>query len=177
MDINKLVQYRMVKGDLNLYSPSSDYKVKYVDKHNYINHLDDIKIVSKMIINQIPDWKEAPTVEMVIQRFIANSYTYLFYYKDKCIGWNWGNPNFTYNWVDIDYKLLPNETYLGGCFVSLNKKDRPNNAGYSMCYLFFKESLSQGFDAMYGVTDDWNRRASFLYYKLGWKTYDFLLAT
>jgi hypothetical protein len=174
MDVNKLVQYRMVNGELNPHSPSSDYSVKYVDKHNYLTYLSDIKNVSDIIIKQIPDWKEAPTVEVVIERFVSNSYTYLFYYKNTCIGWNWGNPNFTYNWIDIDYQLKSNETYLGGCFVSLNKEDRPNNAGYSMCYLFFKESLSRGFDAMYGVTDDWNRRASVLYYRLGWKTYNFI---
>ena len=174
MDVNKLVQYRMVNGELNPHSPSSDYSVKYVDKHNYLTYLSDIKNVSDIITKQIPDWKEAPTVEVVIERFASNSYTYLFYYKNNCIGWNWGNPNFTYNWIDINYQLKPNETYLGGCFVSLNKEDRPNNAGYSMCYLFFREALSRGFDSMYGVTDDWNRRASVLYYRLGWKTYNFI---
>ena len=78
MDVNKLVQYRMVNGELNPHSPSSDYSVKYVDKHNYLTYLSDIKNVSDIITKQIPDWKEAPTVEVVIERFVSNSYTYLF---------------------------------------------------------------------------------------------------
>ena len=174
MELDKIVQYRILNSELNPFTPHPDYSIKYVDKHNYLSNLIDIKTISDLITKQIPDWGEAPNVEMVIERFKSNSYTYLFYYKNKCIGWNWGNPNFTYNWVDIDYRLEPTETYLGGCFVSLNKEDRPNNAGYSMCYMFFKEELLRGFSSMYGVTDYWNRRASVLYYRLGWKTYNFI---
>ena len=58
MDVNKLVQYRMVNGELNPHSPSSDYSVKYVDKHNYLTYLSDIKTVSDIITKQIPDWKD-----------------------------------------------------------------------------------------------------------------------
>lgn len=174
MDKNKLVQYRMVSGDLIDYNPSDDYKLIYVDRNNYSDYLDDIEKVSNLIIQQIPDWSRAPRVHDVIKRFESNSYTYLFYFKNECIGWNWGNPNFTYDWINIDQELEVGETYLGGCFVTLNKNDRPNNAGYVMCYLFFEKELSRGYDAMYGVTDDWNRRASVLYYRLGWKTYNFI---
>jgi hypothetical protein len=174
MDKSKLVQYRMVQGDLVTYTPSQEYRLVYVDLDNYQQYLGDLNKISNLIIDQIPDWPDAPTIDTVIRRFKSNSYTYLFYYKDKCLGWNWGNPNFTYNWEDIDMKLGEDETYLGGCFISLNKKDRPNNAGYVMCYLFFEREIKRGYKSMYGVTDDWNRRASFLYYRLGWKTHNFI---
>ena len=173
MDVNKLVQYRMVNGELNPHSPSSDYSVKYVDKHNYLTYLSDIKNVSDIITKQIPDWKEAPTVEVVIERFVSNSYTYLFYYKNNCIGWNWGNPNFTYNWIDVDYQLKSNETYLGGCFVT-NLIDRPANAGIMNYNMFFDECLKLGYNPMYGYCDDWNRIAIQINYSNGWKTYNFI---
>lgn len=174
MDKSKLVQYRMVEGDLINYKPSKEYRLSRVDLNNYEKYLGDLNRISNLITNQIPDWKDSPTMDVVVKRFKSNSYTYLFYYKDTCIGWNWGNPNFTYNWIDIDQELEDDETYLGGCFVNLNKKDRPNNAGYIMCYMFFEEEGRRGFKSMYGVTDDWNRRASLLYYRLGWKTYNFI---
>tara|TARA_B110000444_G_C18818502_1_gene586439 strand:+ start:141 stop:671 length:531 start_codon:yes stop_codon:yes gene_type:complete len=174
VDINKIIQYRMVDGDLTSHNPPPEYSLQYVDINNYKSFIDDITEISKLIIDQIPDWGDAPTVETVIKRFESNSYTYLFYYKDTCIGWNWGNPNFTYNWIDVDQVLEDNETYLGGCFVNLNKDDRPNNSGYSMCHMFFKQEIDRGVKSMYGITDDWNRRASILYYRLGWKTYNFI---
>ena len=174
VDVDKIVQYRMVDGDLTSRKTPSYYSLQYVDVNNYKTFIDDITKISNLIIKQIPDWDDAPTVETVIKRFESKSYTYLFYYKDKCIGWNWGNPNFTYNWIDVDQELEDDETYLGGCFVNLDKKDRPNNAGYIMCYMFFEEESRRGFKSMYGVTDDWNRRASLLYYRLGWKTYNFI---
>ena len=82
VDVNKIVQYRMVDGDLTSHNPSPYYSLQYVDIDNYKTYIDDITNVSNLIIKQIPDWGDAPTVETVIKRFESKSYTYLFYYKD-----------------------------------------------------------------------------------------------
>ncbi len=56
VDVNKIVQYRMVDGDLTPHNPSPYYSLRYVDINNYKKHIEDIREVSNLIIKQNPAW-------------------------------------------------------------------------------------------------------------------------
>lgn len=173
MNLNEIVQFRLLRDEHIKLPKKSHYKLIYLDRDNYSNFLQDLELVISYIHNQLTDWIDAPTIEDVHKRFKSNSFCFLFYYKDNCIGWNWGNENFTPNWIDIHTKLKDGEVYLGGCFVT-KLVDRPTDAGVMNYNMFFDECLKLGYNPMYGYCDNWNRVAIRINYSNGWKPYKFI---
>jgi len=173
MDISKILQFRLFKDEHKKLPKKSHYKLIYLDKSNYSLFLKDLELVISYIQTQLTDWKDAPTIEDVHSRFSSNSFCFLFYYNDNCIGWNWGNPHVTPDWINIHTELKKGEVYLGGCFVT-NIIDRPADAGVMNYNMFFDECLKLGYNPMYGYCDDWNRVAIRINYSNGWKPYNFI---
>lgn len=175
MDINKVVQYRLFPEEHRKIPRKEHYKMVWVNNSNYFDYQDELEGVIQLLHAQL-DWDGIPTFDNLIQRFEANSFCILFYYKDECIGWNWGNPNVTIDWTKTHTPLQKNECYLGGCFVS-NLVDRPADAGICNYNMFFDEVIKSGYGPLYGYCDDWNRVAIRINLANGWKPHDFLLVT
>ena len=173
MNVQNIIQFRLLKNEHKKLPSKSHYKLVYVDSENYSSYLDDISTVVQYIQKQLSDWKDAPDLYDVHRRFSSNSFCYLFYYNDKCIGWNWGNPNVTPDWINIHTSLNEGEVYLGGCFVT-NQTERPADAGIMNYNMFFDSCLKLGYNPMYGYCDDWNRVAIRINYSNGWKPYNFI---
>jgi len=173
MDLNKIVQMRLFKEEHRKLPKKSHYKLVYVDKNNYLSYEKELKQVIVYINEQLPDWEDSPHYLNIESRFWANSFCFLFYYNDKCIGWNWGNNNVCIDWINIYKTLEKGEVYLGGCFVT-NVVDRPADAGVLNYNMFFDECIKLGNDVLYGYCDDWNRVALRINYSNGYKEYDFL---
>jgi|TARA_B110000908_G_C9944013_1_gene309523 hypothetical protein len=173
MDTSKIIQFRLFKNEHKKLPPNSHYNLIYVDSENYLQYINELTLVTSYIHKQLTEWTDAPTMEQVHKRFSNNSFCFLFYYNDNCIGWNWANPHVTPDWINIHTKLKSDEVYLGGCFVT-NLIDRPANAGIMNYNMFFDECLKLGYNPMYGYCDDWNRIAIQINYSNGWKTYNFI---
>lgn len=173
MDITKIIQFRLLKHEHKKLPKQSHYKLIYLDKNNYPSFLRELELVVHYIHKQLPDWKDAPNIEDIHNRFSSKSFCFLFYYRNNCIGWNWGNPNVTPDWINVHTKLKEGEVYLGGCFVT-NIVDRPSDAGVMNYNMFFDECIKLGYNPMYGYCDDWNRVAIRINYSNGWQPYSFL---
>lgn len=174
MQLDKIIQIRLLKQNYNKFQRYSYYKLRYVDKNNYTNFISDLNQVVTYIHKQLTNWDSAPTIEDVLKRFESNSHCLLFYYKDLCIGWNWGNPNVTIDWINNIQNLEKNELYGGGCFVT-NLIDRPSHAGlinYNMIFEYWIDKL--GYDTIYGYVDDWNRVALRVNFQNGLTIHNFL---
>lgn len=173
MDITKIIQFRLFKQEHKKLPKKSHYNLIHIDSTNYLNYINDLNKVLSYIHKQLTDWTDAPTIDDIHKRFESNSFCFLFYYNGDCIGWNWGNPNVTPDWINIHTKLEKGEVYLGGCFVT-NIIDRPSDAGVMNYNMFFDECLNLGYNPMYGYCDDWNRVAIRINYSNGWKQFKFI---
>ena len=173
MELSKIIQLRLSKIDYKRLPTKLQYKLILLDKNNYSNFLDDIELVISYIHNELVDWEDAPTLLDVHKRFHSNSFCFLFYNNEKCIGWNWANPHVTLDWINIHTELKEGEAYTGGCFVS-GKVGRPADAGVMNYNMFFDECFKLGYNSLYGYCDDWNRVAIRLNYSNGAKQYNFL---
>ena len=173
MDLNEIIQFRITSDDFIKLPKKEHYSIRYVDNSNYNQYITELQYVIELLHKQL-DWHGIPTIEDCIKRFDSNSFCLLFYYNDKCIGWNWGNPNVTLDWINIQRKLNPAELYLGGCFVS-KLENRPADAGWHNYNMFFDYCLTElGATKMYGYCDDWNKAAIRINLSNGWKYHNFL---
>jgi hypothetical protein len=171
--MDDIIQYKITKEKFIKIEHKSHYKLKYVDLNNYLDYTEDFNIIIDLLHKQLK-WDGIPTLEECYQRFNSNSFCLLFYYNEKCIGWNWGNPNVTINWIDIDKKLNNNELYLGGCFVS-KLVERPADAGIQNYNMFFDYCLNiLNPNVMYGYCDNWNKAAIRINISNGWEQFNFL---
>lgn len=167
------MQYKITKDQFVKIEHKEYYRLEYVDISNYQNYIKELKVVIDLLRKQL-DWDGIPTLEQCYERFNAKSFCLLFYYKDDCIGWNWGNKNVTVDWINIDKELNNNELYLGGCFVS-KLVERPADAGIQNYNMFFDYCLNiLNPDTMYGYCDDWNKAAIRINISNGWQNFEFL---
>ena len=171
--MENILQFKMIKDMFTKIEHKNYYKLKYVDLNNYIDCVDDFKIIIDLLHKQLK-WDGIPTLQQCYGRFRANSFCLLFYYNGNCIGWNWGNQNVTMDWINVDKKLTEYELYFGGCFVS-RLVEKPSDAGsqnYNMCFDYCFNVLNAA--TMYGYCDKWNRAAIQINLSNGAKKYEFL---
>jgi hypothetical protein len=173
MNFNKIVQLRLFKDKQKLLKWKDHYKVVYLDKENYTQYEKELKQVIIYIKHQLTDWIDSPTYDVVEKRFDAGCFCFLFYYKDKCIGWNWGHKHVVLDWINVHNELPDDECYLGGCFVT-NLVDRPADAGIMDYNMFIKESFNLGYNCVYAYCDDWNRVALRINFSNGGEVYNFI---
>ena len=171
--MDSIVQFKITKDTFIKIEHKEYYKLKYIDLNNYVNYVDDFKIVISLLHKQLK-WDGIPTLEQCNERFKSNSFCLLFYYNNNCIGWNWGNRNVTLDWINIDKKLAKKELYVGGCFVS-KLIERPSDAGIQNYNMFFDYCLNTlNASTMYAYCDTWNKAPIRLNLSNGWKKYEFL---
>lgn len=174
MDLSKIVQIRLLKKDYKKFPPKDHFKMVYVDKENYSSFTAELQTVLDLIHGELTNWEDAPTYDIVLQRFEANSHCLLFYYNDNCIGWNWGNPNVCFDWINNIQDLPKGELYGGGCFVSRNV-DRPANAGLYNYNMIFDYWINQmGYHTIYGYVDWWNKPAFRVNFQNGLTVFNYL---
>jgi len=174
MNKNEIIQIRLLKEDFKPYPKKDHYKMVYVDIENYKDFENDLKRVVSLVHNDLPDWDDAPTYEIVLERFKSNSHSLLFYYNDECIGWNWGTPNVCFDYINLHQTLKENELYGGGCFVSKSVK-RPADAGFYNYNMMFDYWINNtDYDTFYGYVDYWNKAAIRVNFQNGVKVFDYL---
>ena len=173
MDLKKVVQIRCRYKDFIKFPRSEDYSMLYVDKSNSMGLVKDLDQITYYINKELPDWDDAPTITDVFNRFKANSFCLLFYYKKQCIGWNWGNPNFTLDWINTYQELPKGHAYGGGCYVT-KLVERPFSAGFINYNMYYEQMLIR-YKTCYGYCDDWNKVAIKLNFKMGCHLHDFIL--
>lgn len=168
------MQIRLLKDDFKQLPIKNHFKLIYVDKDNYLEKEKDLKKVINLINKDLPNWKDSPTYDSVVDRFNSASHSLLFYYNDECIGWNWGNDNVCFDWINNIQDLPQGELYGGGCFVS-RSVDRPADAGLYNYNMIFDYWINQmGYHTIYGYVDSWNRVALRINFKNGLKIFDYL---
>ena len=174
MDLNKITQIRLLKKDYKKFDRHPYYKLVYIDKNNYLDYIYELNTVITYIHKQLTDWEDAPIYQDVIERFNSDSHCLMFFYNNEPIGWNWGNPNVTFDWKTNTQTLNPNEVYGGGCFVT-NLIDRPADAGLINYNMIFEHWIYvMGYDTVYGYLDDWNRVARRVNFQNGLTVYNFI---
>jgi len=174
MDLNEIVQLRGIKSEFIKLPNKDHFKLIYVDKTNYQEYINDINTIISLIPIDLPNWDNHPDFNNVVKRFNADSHCLLFYYNNNCIGWNWGNKNVSFDWINIDQKLGPGEVYSGGTFVSKHV-DRPRDAGlynYNMIYDFWYNTAN--YSTIYGYVDCWNKTSIKRSFQNGGKIFNFL---
>lgn len=174
MDINKIIQFRLLKDNHTPPEYSSDYRYEIIDINNYQDNLDRLLSVSFQMEKEM-EWDGIPNTEdKLYKRFINGSNAQFWIYKDTIIGWCWQNMNVTYDWETTNHILKPNESYTGGAFVSRELK-RPPESSFIFYNFSFSYLLSlEGKDTVYLYSDDWNRASSILCYKSGYTNYNFI---
>jgi len=173
MNTDKVIQVRFLKENFNPLPIKSQYKLEYVDVDNYNNYQEELRSVIQLLNIQLV-WDGIPTYDDVIMRFKSDSMCLLFYYNDKCIGWNWFNENVTLDWIKNIQDLIVGELYSGGCFVS-NTIGHPANAGlynYNMVSSYLINELN--YHTVYGYVDKWNKAALRINYNNGLREFNFL---
>lgn len=173
MNVDKIIQLRLLKSNFNKLDCNNRYSVLYVDSKNYLYYLKDLLHVSKMMRDDF-DWDGIPTEETLHSRFKHNSHCLFWLLDDSPIGCAWSNYNVTPYWEESIQELNENEIYGGGAFLS-KKVDRPSNSGLIFYNLTFDYWLNQmGNDCIYQYSDDWNRVSSILSYKNGFEKFNFI---
>ena len=177
MDINKIVQLRLLKNNHTPPNYSSDYRYEIIDINNYRSNLNRLLSVSFQMEKEM-EWEGIPnTEEKLYKRFANGSNAQLWIYKDVVIGWCWQNMNLTYDWETTNQILKPNESYTGGAFVSRELK-RPPESSFIFYNFSFEYLLAlEGKDTVYLYSDSWNRASAQLCYKSGCTKYNFLNET
>lgn len=159
MVFDEIIELKLDKDNFVKLEPKDCYSLIYIDKTNYQQHINDINKIIGLIKIDIPDWKESPDLDNILERFESDSHCLLFYYNNECIGWNWGNNNVCFDWINIYQKLNNGELYAGGCFVS-KSVDRPADAGrynYNMICDYWLNNME--YTTIYGYVDKWNKPA------------------
>lgn len=173
MDINKIVQFRLLKSEFRPLEISDSYKLIHLTKNNYTQYWDDINIVIELLHADL-EWDGIPDEERVIRRFENNSELFLWYYNQKIVGWTWFNKSFTTDWESIIHSLDKTELYVGAAFIS-KKVNLPPDAGWKFYNLSFGTWLHKlNNDIIYLYSDDWNRASALLCYRSGFKQYNFI---
>jgi hypothetical protein len=174
MDLSKIVQIRLLKNDYVKFPSKEYFNMIYVDRSNYHTFTSELQTVIDLIHSELIEWKDAPTYEVVVERFKSNSHCLLFYYNGNCIGWNWGNRHICFDWINKVQDLPEGELYGGGCFVSRNV-DRPANAGLYNYNMIFDYWINQmGYHTIYGYVDWWNKPAFRVNFQNGLTVYNYL---
>ena len=174
MDLSKIVQIRLLKENYKQLPVKEVFDMKYVDKKNYTEFNDQLVKVLGLLTSELPDWDNAPTYNDILDRFDADSHCLLFYYNNECIGWNWGNDNVCFDWINCIQTLPEGELYGGGCFVS-RSVERPAYAGlynYNMIFDFWINKL--GYHTIYGYVDWWNKPAFRVNFQNGLTVYNYI---
>jgi hypothetical protein len=150
----KFVQLDRV--DFKKINTNNEYRIVYVDKHNYLNYREELFSISQCIRKTLPNWDIDLAPKSIIQRFNSDSHCLLFYFNDKCIGWNWGNTSVKFDWIN-EIKKLPNGfVYFGGCFIC--KQSTPPDAGLiNFNYIFDYWLNKKNFDTIVGYIHNWNK--------------------
>lgn len=174
MDIDKIVQFRLLKNNHTPPNYSSDYRYEIIDINNYEDNLDRLLSVSFQMGKEMK-WDGIPnTKEKLHKRFINHSNAQLWIHRDIIIGWCWQNMNITYDWQTTNHILRPNQSYTGGAFVSKELKKTPESSfifyNFSFSYLLSLEDV----DTVYLYSDSWNRASSHLCYKSGFHQFNFI---
>ena len=120
---------------------------------NKFGREEDIKTILNSIYEVLHDWKEAPTLQNIKDRFDAGSEVILQYYNDQIIGWWWICPFYSNDYINKEYELPKGGIYCGNTYVI--KEVAPNSSGarlysYSIGYVLTR------YDAMYCYMDNWN---------------------
>ena len=172
MNKEEIVQLRLPAEEHRRIPRKDHYKLKWVTEENFLEYREDLETVIQLLHAQL-EWDGIPNWDDLTQRFAAKSFCLLFYYNDKCIGWNWVNESLTYDWKTIVQPLEEGAFYLGGIFVS-NLVDRPADAGLCDYNMTFAELFDAGYKVAYGYCDSWNRVALKVNYANGVKKFDFI---
>lgn len=173
MDINKIVQLRLLKKDFNKLVCDDMYSVLLVDKENYLDYMNELMEVSSLMHLDF-EWDGIPNEETLHRRFKHNSHCLFWKLNNKPIGWAWSNYEVTPIWEESIQALNTKEIYGGGAFLS-RKVDRPVNSGLIFYNLTFDYWLNEmGNDCIYQYSDEWNRVSSILSYKNGFTNFNFL---
>jgi len=173
MDPSKIVQLRLLKKDYKDIPFKEPYAVRFVDKHNYRDHLSRLLRVTEMMVTDI-QWIGIPDEDTLHKRFDQNSHCLIWEYNNQPIGWAWSNYNITIDWQEIYRKLPKGQIYGGGAFLS-RKIKRPPNSGlifYNLTFDYWLNKMNN--DCILQYSDDWNRVSSIMSYKCGFKKFNFL---
>ena len=173
MDLEKIVQLRLLKSNFKKIDFTENYQVKFFDKSNYLDHLPDFNYISSLMRKDF-DWDGIPTESDIHQRFKNNSHCLFWIYDNDPIGWAWSNYNISPDWKTITQELEDGEIYGGGAYLSKTIK-RPPNSGlifYNLTFEYWLEEMNN--DVIYQYSDDWNRVSSIMSYKSGFEKYKFL---
>lgn len=174
MNLIDIFQIRLIKADYRKFPQKEHFNMQYINLDNYRLFNREINNVLSYIKTDLPEWTEAPSYKDIIKRFKANSHCLLFYYNKECIGWNWGNKNVCFDWINIVQELPEGEIYGGGCFVS-RSIERPANAGlynYNMIFDYWINKM--GYHTVYGYVDKWNKAALRVNFQNGLTVYNYL---
>lgn len=173
MNIQGVVQIRLLKEHINRFTFNQNYTFTLVDSQNYKKYLSELICVSDLMKEDF-DWDGTPNEDDIHKRFENNSKCLLSYYNNNIVGWIWGNDNFTPYWKETIQQLNKNEIYVGGAFLS-KKVERPKESGqvfYSMWFDYFLTNFDKEY--AYSYVDDWNTHSLDLAYNIGMKQYDFI---
>ena len=99
MDINKIVQLRLLKKDFNKLVCDDIYSVLFVDKENYLGYVDKLLEVSSLMHLDF-EWDGIPTEEILHNRFEHDSHCLFWNLNNKPIGWAWSNYAVTPTWEE-----------------------------------------------------------------------------
>ena len=173
MDINKIVQFRLLKSEFRKQNIPNSYRIVYLTKDNYTQYWNDINTVIKLLHADL-EWDGIPNTEQIVKRFDNNSELFLWQYEDKIVGWTWFNKSFTIDWENIVHPLEDNELYVGAAFIS-KKVNLPPQAGWK----FYNESFYKWItdlknDVIYLYSDDWNRASAMICYRCGFTKFNFI---
>lgn len=173
MELNKVVELKLLKHNLITVDDSDDYSFAFIDISNYKQHITDLLYVSSLMKKDF-DWGGIPDESSLIGRFESKSFCLLSYYKSKIIGWIWANNNYTPYWEDSVQKLNSNEIYVGGSYLS-KTVERPSGSGLYFYSKWFEYFLTEmGNKVAYSYVDIWNTRSLELAFKIGMKEYNFI---
>jgi hypothetical protein len=174
MNLSEVTQVRLLKEDFKKLPKKDHYKIIFLDKTNFISYEVDLKKIINHIKIDIPNWDESPDYQTITNRFKADSHCLLFYYNNECVGWNWGNKNVCFDWINIYQILQPHEAYVGGFFVT-KSANRPSDAGYynyNMVIDYWFNNM--GINKIYGYVDSWNKASIRIILQNNVKFYDYL---
>lgn len=175
MNVSKIIQFRLLKQDLPDFNFDSNYWFDIIDASNINDRIHDIEFVSKIISEELREWKKYPTPTDVIERINFGSICNLWYYKENLLGWHWTNNDWiTTDWKTPYQKLKSNEIYIGGAFLSRRYKPSASSSLYFYRQGFEFSLKTQNKNTMYLYSDFWNRASAQLSYKCGFTKYNFI---
>lgn len=176
MDINKIVQLRLLKNEYKRLSHHGEYSLIHLTYRSYLPHLSDLLKISKLMKLDF-EWDGMPDEDDIHLRFKNNSQCFLYRYQQKIVGWTWFHEDVSIDWKTIYQKLNNGDVYVGGAYVS-KTCNLPPIAGYMFYNISFSKWLNDlNYNTIYLYSDDWNRASAQLCYKSGFTKYNFLNET